>query len=149
MSKDKFRLLSRLRKFHNLTADKKQEFLVKLQHDVEKSTQIYTTRLAQRPAIDFPSLPVCERKDEIAEAIANNQVVILAIGYWLLAIGYWLLAIVYCLLPIVYCLLSIVYWILKRTLSSSLVILLYGWTGQRSGSGFSDLAPSTLHCDWF
>ena len=78
MSKDKFRLLSRLRKFHNLTADKKQEFLVKLQHDVEKSTQIYTTRLAQRPAIDFPSLPVCERKDEIAEAIANNQVVIIA-----------------------------------------------------------------------
>ena len=78
MSKDKFRLLSRLRKFRNLTADKKQEFLVKLQHDVEKSTKIYTTRLAQRPAIDFPSLPVCERKDEIAEAIANNQVVIIA-----------------------------------------------------------------------
>ena len=41
MSKDKFRLLSRLRKFRNLTADKKQEFLVKLQHDVEKSTKIY------------------------------------------------------------------------------------------------------------
>ena len=34
MSKDKFRLLSRLRKFRNLTADKKPEYLVKLQHDV-------------------------------------------------------------------------------------------------------------------
>ena len=78
MSKDKFRLLSRLRKFRNLTADKKPEYLVKLQHDVNKSAQIYTTRQAQRPEIDFPSLPVCERKDEIAEAITNNQVVIIA-----------------------------------------------------------------------
>jgi hypothetical protein len=28
-------------------------------------------------------------------------------------------------------------------------LLLYGWTGQRSGSGFSDLAPSILHYNWF
>jgi hypothetical protein len=25
----------------------------------------------------------------------------------------------------------------------------YGWTGQQSGSGFSDLAPSILHYNWF
>jgi hypothetical protein len=24
----------------------------------------------------------------------------------------------------------------------------YGWTGQQSGSGFFDLAPSILHYDW-
>jgi hypothetical protein len=24
-----------------------------------------------------------------------------------------------------------------------------GWTGQESGSGFCDLAPSILHCNWF
>jgi hypothetical protein len=28
-------------------------------------------------------------------------------------------------------------------------ILAYGWTGQQSGSGFSDLAPSILHYNWF
>jgi ATP-dependent helicase HrpA len=78
MSKDKFRLISRLRKFHSLAADKKPEHLAKLQRDVEKSAQVYATRLAQRPEIDFPPLPVSERKGEIAEAIANNQVVIIA-----------------------------------------------------------------------
>jgi hypothetical protein len=25
----------------------------------------------------------------------------------------------------------------------------YGWTGQQSGSGFSDLAPSILYYNWF
>jgi hypothetical protein len=25
----------------------------------------------------------------------------------------------------------------------------YGWTGQQSSSGFSDLAPSILHYNWF
>jgi hypothetical protein len=25
----------------------------------------------------------------------------------------------------------------------------YGWTGHKSSSGFSDLAPSILHCNWF
>jgi hypothetical protein len=25
----------------------------------------------------------------------------------------------------------------------------YGWTGQQSGSGFSDLASSILHYNWF
>ncbi|MFQ3192019.1 MAG: ATP-dependent helicase HrpA, partial [Paraglaciecola sp.] len=78
MSKDKFRLMSRLRKFPSLAADKKEQHLVTLQSDIEKSTQIYASRLAQRPKIDFPLLPVCERKNEIADAIANNQVVIIA-----------------------------------------------------------------------
>ena len=27
--------------------------------------------------------------------------------------------------------------------------LSYGWIGQESGSGFSDLAPSILHYNWF
>jgi hypothetical protein len=29
------------------------------------------------------------------------------------------------------------------------VRLLYGWTGQETGSGFINLAPSILHYDWF
>ncbi|MFT5839462.1 MAG: ATP-dependent helicase HrpA [Flavobacteriales bacterium] len=78
MSKDKFRLISRIRKFHSLTADKKFDFLTKLQGDIEKSKQIFAIRQAQVPEIDFPPLPVSDRKNEIAEAIANNQVVIIA-----------------------------------------------------------------------
>ena len=78
MSKDKFRFISRIRKFPSLTADKKSDFLTKLQRDIQKSTQIFASRKAQVPDIDFPSLPVSERKVEIAEAIANNQVVIIA-----------------------------------------------------------------------
>jgi hypothetical protein len=27
--------------------------------------------------------------------------------------------------------------------------LIYGWIGHKSGSGFSDLAPSILHYNWF
>tara|TARA_R110000751_G_scaffold91266_3_gene179020 strand:- start:219473 stop:223315 length:3843 start_codon:yes stop_codon:yes gene_type:complete len=78
MSRDKFRFISRLRKIPRLEAAKKAEYLAKLQSDIQKSSQIFATRQAQRPEIDFPPLPVCERKDEIAEAIANNQVVIIA-----------------------------------------------------------------------
>ena len=78
MSKDRFRLISRLRKFPSLAADKKPDYLAKLQRDIQKSTEIFALRHAQRPEIDFPHLPVSERKDEIAEAISNNQVVIIA-----------------------------------------------------------------------
>jgi hypothetical protein len=28
-------------------------------------------------------------------------------------------------------------------------VLTYGWIGHKSGSGFSDLAPSILHYNWF
>ena len=78
MSKDKFRLISRLRKYSSISPDKKLAYLIKLQNDINKSVQIFTSRLANRPEIDFPPLPVSERKDEIAEAISNNQVVIIA-----------------------------------------------------------------------
>jgi ATP-dependent helicase HrpA len=78
MSKDKFKLISRLRKFPSLNVDKKSDYLTKLHRDIEKSTQVFANRKAQVPEIDFPPLPVSERKDEIAEAIANNQVVIIA-----------------------------------------------------------------------
>ena len=78
MSKDKFRLIARLRKFPGLAADKKPDYLAKLQRDIQKSNEIFETRQSQRPKIEFPPLPVCDRKDEIAEAISNNQVVIIA-----------------------------------------------------------------------
>ncbi len=78
MSKDKFRLISRLRKYPSISPDKQLTYLSKLQNDINKSVQIFTLRASQRPKIEFPSLPVSERKDEIADAITNNQVVIIA-----------------------------------------------------------------------
>ena len=78
MSKDKFRLTSRLRKFASVATEKKSDYLALLQHDINKSAQVFVTRQTQCPKIDFPSLPVSDRKDEIAAAIANNQVVIIA-----------------------------------------------------------------------
>ena len=78
MSKDQFRLISRLRRFPSLSSDKKVAFLAKLQNDIAKSAQTFALRQSQVPEVDFPALPVSERKDEIAEAISNNQVVIIA-----------------------------------------------------------------------
>ena len=78
MSKDKFRLVSRLRKFPQLPQDKKHEHLAKLQRDIEKSAHVLALRTSRVPKVEYPPLPVSERKDEIAEAISNNQVVIIA-----------------------------------------------------------------------
>ncbi|WP_299074253.1 ATP-dependent RNA helicase HrpA [uncultured Paraglaciecola sp.] len=78
LSKDKFRLKSRLRKFSNISEQKKADYLAKLQRDIEQSASLYAIRQAQVPDLDFPALPISERKEEIAEAIANHQVVIIA-----------------------------------------------------------------------
>ncbi len=43
-----------------------------------KSMQVAHLREIDRPKINYPDLPVSQRRDDIAEAIANNQVVIIA-----------------------------------------------------------------------
>lgn len=78
MSRDKHRFISRLRKISRLSEDKRPDHLAQLQTDIQKSSQIVANRQAQCPDIDFPPLPVSERQEEIAEAISNNQVVIIA-----------------------------------------------------------------------
>jgi ATP-dependent helicase HrpA len=78
MSKDKFRLSSRLRKFSSIAVEKHADYLQKLQQDIVASKQMYQTRLELRPTIDFPPLPVSDKKDEIAKAITHNQIVIIA-----------------------------------------------------------------------
>lgn len=53
------------------------EALNSLASRVEKSVAMRNKRLASIPALNFPDLPVTGKKDDIAELIKNNQVLIL------------------------------------------------------------------------
>ncbi|MDF2177579.1 ATP-dependent RNA helicase HrpA [Aliiglaciecola sp. CAU 1673] len=50
----------------------------KLEAQIAQSVARYEARLAAKPKFEYPPLPVSEHKDEIAKAIADNQVVIIA-----------------------------------------------------------------------
>ena len=49
----------------------------KLQSRIEKSVAGFEKRRASFPVLNFPDLPVTGKKDDIAELIKNNQVVIM------------------------------------------------------------------------
>ncbi|MDD1610930.1 MAG: ATP-dependent RNA helicase HrpA, partial [Methylococcaceae bacterium] len=53
------------------------EPLIALASRVEKSVALRNKRLASIPPLTFPDLPVTSKKDDIAELIKNNQVLIL------------------------------------------------------------------------
>ncbi|HVF05299.1 MAG TPA: ATP-dependent RNA helicase HrpA [Frankiaceae bacterium] len=56
-----------------------REPLEKLAAEIERAEQRLARRLAARPAITYPAdLPVSQARDEIASAIANHQVVVVA-----------------------------------------------------------------------
>ncbi len=78
MSKDKFRFKSRIRRFSTISSEQQDDYLAKLSADIEKSSLLVTQRQQQCPEIEYPDLPVSEKKDEIAQAIESNQVVIIA-----------------------------------------------------------------------
>src|SRR5689334_17341387 len=52
--------------------------LERLSQQFATAEALVTTRLNAVPAISYPDLPVSERRDDIAAAIAANQVVIVA-----------------------------------------------------------------------
>ncbi|OQK18102.1 ATP-dependent RNA helicase HrpA [Methyloprofundus sedimenti] len=54
-----------------------EEKLRQLELKLKQSIQKRHTRLASFPVLDFPDLPISAKKDEIAELIKNNQVMIL------------------------------------------------------------------------
>lgn len=54
------------------------EKLAKLAEQIAAAEAVVTTRAAAVPTISYPELPVSERRDEIAKAITENQVVIVA-----------------------------------------------------------------------
>ncbi|MCG9731768.1 ATP-dependent RNA helicase HrpA [Shewanella sp. Isolate13] len=71
------RRLFRLRKEPD--SEKKTATLENLEQLALESRKKVEQRLANRPSINYPdSLPVSQKRDEIATAIANNQVVIVA-----------------------------------------------------------------------
>uniref|UniRef100_A0A5Q5CP59 ATP-dependent helicase HrpA n=1 Tax=Mycobacterium sp. (strain JLS) TaxID=164757 RepID=A0A5Q5CP59_MYCSJ len=62
------------RRLRNATPDK----LAQLAEQISAAEGLIATRLAAVPTISYPDLPVSDRRDEIARAIAGNQVVVVA-----------------------------------------------------------------------
>ena len=50
----------------------------KLENDIARSAEKKAQRKANLPEVDYPPLPVSDKRGDIKEAIANNQVVIVA-----------------------------------------------------------------------
>ena len=77
--KDQFRLKRRIDDLSRLKNPEKVELgLTKIAIDIQVSMDKRQQRLANLPKVTYPNLPVSEKKDDIATAIANNQVVIIA-----------------------------------------------------------------------
>lgn len=72
--RDAARLGRRLRQLRKPTEDQ----LARIAQQITAGEALVANRLAAVPAISYPDLPVTERRDEIAAAIAANQVVIVA-----------------------------------------------------------------------
>ncbi|WP_158769922.1 ATP-dependent RNA helicase HrpA [Paraglaciecola sp. L1A13] len=78
MLADRFRIRRRFQQIQRFDTEKKNEGLAKLSKDIERSVLLREQRQINLPKIDYPDLPVTEQKDKIAEAIRDNQVVIIA-----------------------------------------------------------------------
>ena len=80
LRKDQFIFKKRLHGIKKITDETKQAAVIeKITADIARSQQLREVRLAQLPKVTYPEqLPVSQKKDDIKEAIANNQVVIIA-----------------------------------------------------------------------
>ncbi|MDD1791570.1 ATP-dependent RNA helicase HrpA [Enterovibrio sp. ZSDZ42] len=80
MLRDKFRLSKRIKGAQRIKQnDARQAVFDQIALDIAKSMQVRIQRQTNTPKITYPEqLPVSQKKDDIAEAIANNQVVIVA-----------------------------------------------------------------------
>ncbi|WP_269747604.1 ATP-dependent RNA helicase HrpA [Photobacterium jeanii] len=80
MMRDRFRLQKRVQGAARIKNEKaKHAVFDEIALDIAKSMQVVEMRKTQRPTITYPELlPVSQKKDEIAEAIKHNQVVIVA-----------------------------------------------------------------------
>ncbi|MCG6199787.1 ATP-dependent RNA helicase HrpA [Psychromonas antarctica] len=77
--KDQFRLARRIDgALKQSTPEKVDLSLTKIACDIQASADLRKRRLDNLPEISYPDLPVSQKKDEIAEAIRDNQVVIIA-----------------------------------------------------------------------
>ena len=80
LRQDFFRLKARLRGLEKFTSDDKRDSaLQKIQVAADNSRTLRETKTQQRPRIVYPeNLPVSQKKETIKQAIAENQVVIIA-----------------------------------------------------------------------
>ncbi|NDV90013.1 ATP-dependent RNA helicase HrpA [Alteromonas sp. 345S023] len=81
---DKFRLKRRIQQLSKQVQGKKEidentvnKYLT-LEEHIDASVAKCQWRRENLPSVDYPALPVSDKKDDIKEAIANNQVVIIA-----------------------------------------------------------------------
>ncbi|HIF9264418.1 TPA: ATP-dependent RNA helicase HrpA [Photobacterium damselae] len=80
MMRDQFRLYRRLQGAARIKNDQaKHAVFDEIAADIAKSMSVVELRRTQRPTVTYPELlPVSQKKDDIAEAIKHNQVVIVA-----------------------------------------------------------------------
>ncbi len=77
--KDRFRLSKQYQKLSRLAdSDAKLASFEALLHSIDESQLARQSRAESVPAISYPDLPVSDKRDDIKEAIDNNQVVIIA-----------------------------------------------------------------------
>ena len=77
---DRFRIKQKLSTLRRRAEQQKpfDQLEIEVQTQIEKSEAAVAARAFDGAAIEFPDLPVSSRRDEIAEAIKNNQVVVIA-----------------------------------------------------------------------
>lgn len=80
LRKDQFIFKKRLHGIKKINDETKQASIAqKIAEDISRSQQLREHRLAALPKVTYPEqLPVSQKKDDIKQAIANNQVVIIA-----------------------------------------------------------------------
>ena len=80
LRKDQFIFKKRLHGIKKINDETKQANIAqKIAEDISRSQQLREQRLATLPKVTYPEqLPVSQKKDDIKQAIANNQVVIIA-----------------------------------------------------------------------
>jgi ATP-dependent helicase HrpA len=77
--KDQFKFSRRLANNSKIKDEEKAQLnLVKIACDIQASMDKRQRRFDNLPEINYPDLPVSDKKDEIAKAILDNQVVIIA-----------------------------------------------------------------------
>jgi len=79
MQSERFRFQRRLHTAQRMPEEKQTKAIAKLESDISASIALRQQRISNLPKVTYPdSLPVSQKRDEIAAAILNNQVVIIA-----------------------------------------------------------------------
>lgn len=79
MQSDRFRFKRRLQSVKKLSTQKQAKAVEKIQQDIATSITLRQSRIDNLPSVSYPeSLPISQKRNDIANAILNNQVVIIA-----------------------------------------------------------------------